>query len=205
MSEHIFQKMSQSASDFVKVVWPIASKFPLIGGGMVKPVEAVAIKNFRDELDLLAGIDAWQINSETPMIRGLASRVQWRHRHDTFSIRFQRPSGYFTEFEKRLNSIKNKQHGHIYPHITVQAYLRQPGEGLFSCAAIKTENLYEIAARLVDGGALSKNQNPSLYGVQTLADGTKFIYLSWKYLIHIGKLDANDLFFFLMFNCIQIK
>ncbi len=194
MSEHIIQTMSQSASDFMNITWPVASKFPLIGGGSIKPVEAVAINDFKDELDLLAGIDAWQINFETPMIRGMASRIQWRNRHDTFSIRFKLPSGQPTEFDKRLISIANKQHGHLFPHITVQAYLSEPGGSLLSCAAITTENLFEVAARLVDGRGLDANRNPGLYGTQVLPDGTTFIYLSWNYLAHIGKLNVLDVF-----------
>ncbi|MCE1183393.1 MAG: hypothetical protein LWW81_13990 [Rhodocyclales bacterium] len=194
MSEHLFQTMSQSASDFINITWPVVSNFPLIGGGSIKPVEAVTTNDFKDELDLLAGIDAWQINVETPMIRGMASRIQWRSRYDTFSIRFKLPSGQPTEFDKRKISIANKQYGHLFPHITVQAYLSEPGGGLLSCAAITTENLFEVAARLVDGGGLDANRNPSLYGTQVLHDGTTFIYLSWRYLAHLGKLDMADVF-----------
>ena len=194
MGEHIIQAMSQSASDFMNVAWPVASRFPLIGGGCIRPVEAIAMNDFRDELDCLAGIDAWQIDRETPMIRGMASRIQWRTRHDTFTIRFKLPSGRPTEFDKRLNSIINKQHGHLYPHITVQAYLSEPGGSLLSCAAIETEKLFAIAARLVDGGGLSANRYPGLYGTQTLPNGTSFIYLSWKYLQHCEALNMLDVF-----------
>lgn len=193
MNSPIIELMSQSARDFSDIVWPRASNLPLIGGGKIRPVEAVATNDFKDELDLLAGIDAWQIDPGTPMIRGLASRVQWRAQHNTFSIRLSLPSGQTTEFEKRRISIANKQHGHLFPYITVQAYLDEPGGRLLSCAAITTENLFEAASRLVDGGALKLNRNPALYGTQKLNNGTVFMYMSWNYLSHIGKLDLQDI------------
>ena len=43
---------------FVNIVWRQIATTPLISGGEIHPVEAVAEKEFEDELDLLAGIDA---------------------------------------------------------------------------------------------------------------------------------------------------
>lgn len=194
MNNPVTKLMSQSANDFSKIVWPIASKLPLIGGGDIKPVEAVATNDFKDELDVLAGIDAWQIDPGTPMLRGLASRVQWNAQHNTFSIRLSLPSGQLTEFEKRRFSIANKEYGYLFPHITVQAYLDKHGGNLLSCAAITTENLFEAASRLVDGIALQRNRNPTLYGVRTLPCGTKFLYMSWNYLCHLNKLDTKNIY-----------
>lgn len=93
MNREIAQAMSQSPQDFLGVAWPRVSTFPLVGGGTIRPVEAVATHDFKDELDLLAGMDAWRIDPETPMVRGLASRVQWSRAHDTFSIRYRVASG----------------------------------------------------------------------------------------------------------------
>ncbi len=90
------------------------------------------------------------------MMRGLASRVQWGGRYNTFSIRYRVPSGQPTEFAKRLTSIQNKDKGHLFPHLTVQAYLDQAGGNLLSCAVIETEALFSVAQDM-DNKGIFKN------------------------------------------------
>lgn len=192
MNDPLFSALSQSAADFEKVVWPVASSFPVVGGGTLRPVEAVATADFKDELDLLAGIDAWQIDRGIPMMRGLASRVQWGGRYDTFSIRYRLPSGQPTEFEKRLTSIANRDQGHLYPHFTVQAYLDQKGGNLLSCAVVETAALYEVARDMEQKGIFHNSYYPEKFGVRTLSNGTEFIYLHWDFLIYHGVLKAEN-------------
>lgn len=192
MNDPLFSALSQSAADFQNVVWPVASFFPLIGGGTLRPVEAVATADFKDDLDLLAGIDAWQVDKNIPMMRGLASRVQWGSRWDTFSIRYRLPSGQRTEFEKRLTSIANRDHGHLYPHLTVQAYLDQKGGDLLSCAVVETTALYRIAEQMDKEDIFHNSDEPEYFGIRRLHDGTEFIYLHWDFLIYHGVLKEEN-------------
>ena len=75
--QHILNGLSNSASDFVNIVWPSISSAEGIGGGQIIPVEAVSSNEFASELDVLAGVDAWQIVENNKGVRGIASRVQW--------------------------------------------------------------------------------------------------------------------------------
>lgn len=192
MNNPLKQALSQSAADFQNVVWPVVSLFPLVGGGMLRPVEAVATADFKDDLDLLAGIDAWQVDRGIPMMRGLASRVQWGGRYDSFSIRYRLPSGQPTEFTKRLTSIHNKGKGYLFPHFTVQAYLDQHGGNLLSCAVIETEALFLAAQEMDDKGIFHNSYHPDKFGIKTLPNGTEFIYLQWEFLLYRGILKREN-------------
>ncbi len=192
MNDPLLQMLSQSASDFQRIVWPIASAFPLVGGGLLRPVEAVATADFKDDLDLLAGIDAWQVDRGIPMMRGLASRVQWGGRYDTFSIRYRLPSGQPTEFAKRLISIQNKDKGHLFPHFTVQAYLARQGGDLLSCAVVETTALYDVAREMDAKGIFQNSYYPEKFGIRALPDGTEFIYLHWDFLLYHGVLKVEN-------------
>lgn len=61
MTSPVTRLLSQSASDFVNIVWPAVKGLPLIGGGQLQPVEASSDAEFAKTLDMLAGIDAWQV------------------------------------------------------------------------------------------------------------------------------------------------
>lgn len=87
MTPLVTQLLGQSASDFVNIVWPVVKGLPLIGGGQLQPVEASSDAEFAKTLDMLAGIDAWQVLSSPMAMRGLASRVQWGQAHNTFTVR----------------------------------------------------------------------------------------------------------------------
>lgn len=192
MNNPLLQVLSQSAADFQNVVWPVVSQFPVVGGGILRPVEAVATADFKDDLDLLAGIDAWQVDRGIPMMRGLASRVQWGGRYDTFSIRYRLPSGQPTEFAKRLTSIQNKDKGHLLPHFTVQAYLDQAGGNLLSCAVIETEALFSVAQDMDNKGIFKNSYHQDKFGIKTLPNGTEFIYLQWDFLLYHGILKSEN-------------
>ena len=134
----IDKKISKSASDFENIVWPEISN--RIGGGRIKSVEAtVSSKEFAHELDVYAGIDAWQLIDNYSALRGIASRIQWHnpkwkkpYPFNTFSVRTSLKSNGETEYHKRLFAINNPQYGLLFPTITV----------LLSYAIMQTTNLY---------------------------------------------------------------
>lgn len=114
MNDGYRTSLSRSAAAFQAVVWPQISQHALVGGGELKPVEAKSMDSFKDELDLLAGIDAWQILRDRAAIRGPASRVQWNSDFKYFAVRLSRASGQKTEFAKRLDAIRSRAEGHLF-------------------------------------------------------------------------------------------
>ena len=90
--------LNDSAFEFHRVVWPAIRD--LCGGGELIPVESVTETGFARQLDVAAGIDAWQLHTSEGL-RGLASRVQWvsGSAWNTFTIRRQRDSGTATEYD----------------------------------------------------------------------------------------------------------
>lgn len=192
MNTLIAEQLNDSAQDFVSIVWPHISTTPIVNGGRILPVEAFAEREFKEELDLLAGIDALQVQYSPTAMRGLASRVQWGVRHDSFTIRTRLPSGQETEFHKRLRAIRNRDEGHLYPHLTIQAFLSERRGTLLSAAAIRTLELIETASILVENRE-SLRPRPDLYGFVLNPDGTEFLFLKWKYLIFKGVLDIANI------------
>jgi len=187
----IATQLSDSAHDFVNIVWPKITETPLVNGGVIHPVEAVAEKGFKDELDLLGGIDAWQVQYEPTAMIGIASRVQWGSCHCSFTIRTRLPSGHETEFHKRLRAIQSND-GHVYPHLTIQAYLSERHGALMAAAAIRTQDLILAAAVLVENRERLRPMS-DLYGFMSNADGTEFLYMKWAYLRHKAILDDANI------------
>lgn len=172
-------------------MWAIISNSPVVGGGSIRPVEAVSDSNFKDELDLLAGIDAWQVQCNPSAIRGIASRVQWGEAHDSFTVRTRLPSGKETEFQKRHRAILSIDNGHLFPHLTIQAYLDVRGGNLLSAATIRTVDLIRAAFLLVENKD-RLNFRPDFYGFISNSDGTEFLYMKWCYLEHKRLLKHQD-------------
>lgn len=177
--EHLIKMLSASAEDFVDVVWPAISQLPIVGGGKLLPVEAVSEKNFMDQLDLLAGIDAWHIQANPSSIRGLASRVQWGLPRRTFTIRTRSKGGGETELEKRARAIANREDGHLFPHLTVQAYLDEKGGKLLCAAVIRTTDLIARASFLRE----KMKYNRNWFGYIDNPDGSQFMYIAWDDLL----------------------
>lgn len=134
--------------------------------------------NFKDALDLLAGIDAWQIQKSPSAVRGIASRVQWGASRRTFTLRTRSSGGGETELDKRARAISNQANGHIYPHLTVQAYLDAKAGNLQCVAVVKTEDLIARAIFLRENMKYQTNW----YGYQANSDGSEFMYIHWDYL-----------------------
>ncbi|WCM88132.1 hypothetical protein [Acidovorax sp. NCPPB 3576] len=178
----LLQNLSASAADFANTVWPAIQHYPLVGGGKIRPAEGRASRDFKDELDLLAGIDAWQILRQPGALRGLASRVQWAgENHRSFAIRYSRPCGAETEYQKRLMALSARQEGYVFAHLTVQAFLTGEGGSLRAAAVIKTEDLIRAAQFIVTN---AKAPRPAFYGRVAQPDGGELLYLKWDYLAH---------------------
>jgi hypothetical protein len=188
MKQSIQAAMSKSAEAFQNIVWPSISQHVLVGGGIIKPVEAVASTAFANELDMYSGIDAWQVLSDRRAIRGIASRVQWDSPYRSFTIRYSKISGQKTEYEKRLDAIKNEDEGLLYPHLTIQAYIDSTTNSLVAAASIPTKQLILQAELLLNRGVI-KEHGDARFGLRRLSDGTEFIYLSWGYLSYTDLKD----------------
>lgn len=132
--------MRKSSPDFLNIVWPaLRDNCPDLRGGKLCTVEGNENEVAAD-LDMRAGIDAYQRWDRA--MRGIACRVQWGDNYQTFTVRISRPNGAETEYQKRLEVIKRRDEGFIYPYWTIQAYLDRPGGTLLSAAVAKTAELY---------------------------------------------------------------
>ena len=193
MTPLVTHLLSQSASDFVNIVWPAVKDLPLIGGGQLQPVEASSDAEFAKTLDMLAGIDAWQVLSSPAAMRGLASRIQWGQARNSFTVRIALPSGAETEYHKRIRALDQPELGFLYPHLTVQAYLDQAGGALRSAAVVRTADLFEKARLLVrNRPKLRLDERSKLFGFRQNPDGTEFLYMSWSYLRYEGVLAVEN-------------
>lgn len=179
MRTEVANDLTWSAMVFRDVVWPCVG--PSVGGGEIVAVECVTMHDFKNELDTLAGIDAWQIQHNACYMRGVASRVQViKGRslpYDSFTIRLTRSSGAKTEYEKRLYQIDNSAAGYLYPYLTIQAYVTE-SHALLSAAAIRTADLYNY---------VRQGEAPLDY-VQRInpIDGNEFICVFWDALKRHG-------------------
>lgn len=126
-----------------------------LGGGEIHSIEKENNKILQ-LLDRDCGIDLIWVRGKKA--RWIASRVQWGIRHfDTFTIRYKRKSGTKTEYEKRLESIKEE---FIYPQLTMQMYCNNEIENKFeSMAIIKTRDLYSLPIIKPDLFHESKSNN----------------------------------------------
>lgn len=141
MSDQWKSDLSWSSRAFLEFAWPAVEKH--CGGGRLEMVESTSAEGFVRDLDVLAGVDAWQLLDDRGYMRGVASRMQAGADYRTFSIRRTRRSGTRTEFAKRLEAIKAAAHGALYPALTVQGYVATRDQGpLLSVAVCRTADLY---------------------------------------------------------------
>lgn len=193
MNNRVIGNLSDSAHDFKNIVWPEIQS--LVGGGRLEAVEGVSNVDFALDLDLLAGIDGWQILGNRGM-RGIGSRVQWAGVHDSFTIRYSVESGVETEYAKRLRAIRSRaSEGLIYPHLTIQAYLDGRGGNLLSAAIVETEELFEYVAWLVETDAISDENNRKKFGIRfNSQDKSEFIFVTWQHLVNTN-FESLQIFF----------
>lgn len=136
--------LSWSASIFIEQVVPILEDnyYP----SQIIQLETIS-KNFAQNLDEFAGIDALQIQFGN--IRGIASRIQRRtpgsprpYPYNTFTVRMARDSGVRTEYAKRVFALSTQ--GWLYPYLTLQAYTDDNNK-LLSMAVARTSRIMKAA------------------------------------------------------------
>ena len=179
MRGEVARDLSDSAYDFKRVVWPAIRD--RCGGGELQPVEAVSPGEFERKLDVLAGIDAWQIINDRG-IRGISSRIQWLEDNpdgtpawwETFTIRKSRPSGAPTEWQKRTSGINNNG-GFISPALIVHAYIglpRRHGALNYVCMT-RSDDLFALATDEMEGAKYNM-KGKAWYLQGNPSDGVKF-------------------------------
>ncbi len=141
--EAVYRDMAASSKAFAEIVWPKISE--MCGGGEIVGCEDTKDGTLAFQLDRVAGIDAWQIiDKPIHLVRGMGIRVQPLEPHHpdyrTFTVRYSRPSGKPTEYQKRKAAI---EHGWLYPRVTIQAYTRDGV--LVSAAMAHTEEVIQKA------------------------------------------------------------
>jgi hypothetical protein len=138
MSSKAWEKDQQNSRDaFVDLIAPVLEEW---NDCEVVNIEGVTEHSVAQKLDEVAGVDAWDIQTEKG-IRGVASRAQPKGPFDTFTIRKSRDTGTETEYEKRKRQINND---YLYPHYTVQAYYHQSDWRLQSVAQTRTKDLIKF-------------------------------------------------------------
>jgi len=132
-------------------------------------------------LDILAGIDAWQLCHAQQRMRGIASRIQAvgaKGPYNTFTIRTSRPGGGKTEWQKRLEVIRLPRQGWELPALTIQAYMTdQTFTAMVVSGVVYTRDLYEFVDR---PGLESFHQYRNVDGSGT------FIAVHWDRLVMDG-------------------
>jgi hypothetical protein len=131
--------MDWSSVLFMDQVWPVIKKH--VGGGELMRMEGRPDIELAQKLDMLSGIDGWHIHQKG--MRGIASRVQQGVAYNTFTIRTSRDSGAETEYAKRVEAISSNS-GWIFPHLTVQAYVRTKEGPILSVGLAKTSDIIEF-------------------------------------------------------------
>lgn len=186
MQSEVARDLSWSAAVFVRAVWPVVRA--CCGGGDLIPVESVTEGGVAHSLDVLAGIDAWQVHGGMGM-RGIASRVQKGQAWNTFTIRYRRASGAETEYVKRLRAMNQEGRGWLYPHLTVQAYVAEDGATLLSAAVVQTTDLFRAAEQAVTAGLPEARdlacRDATIY-LNRAYDGNEFIVVPWMALKKMG-------------------
>lgn len=161
MNRAVAASMASSSEAFIAHVWPSIQW--ACGGGELTPVESVTADGMTKTLDVLAGIDAWQVIDGRGYMRGIASRVQeirpgggvW----NTFTVRSRRANGAATEYAKRLGAIQQASEGALYPGLTVQAYVNNFDSGpLLSAAVVRTVDLIMWFERQAEKGPLPERR-----------------------------------------------
>jgi hypothetical protein len=102
------------------------------------------------KLDTKCGID-WIVENDEQMIT-VASRIQFSKNWQSFTIREIRHTGSKTEYEKRIEAIKNN---YLYPLYTCQCYFKEDYTFLGG-AIMRTVDLYES---LKNGYTTRKSDN----------------------------------------------
>ena len=161
MSRRFEQDATRSIRAFAQFVSPVLQT--AFNAKRIEPTE-----NHGDTLatllDRLAGIDGAIVDGNNEILL-YASRVQFGKNYKAFSIRFSRPSGAMTEYEKLARAI---QRNSVRPAVHVQTFV-DDGEHCADVGIVKTCDLIAF---------LSKHQNQR----RTSKTGEDFLYAEWRQL-----------------------
>jgi hypothetical protein len=179
LRDEVERDLLASSADFVRAVWPVLQTHcKELQGGELRLVEGHINDPLHFDLDVCAGIDAYQHGKFA--LRGITSRVQWRTDYQSFTIRISRPNGSTTEYAKRLEVLKHRDEGYLYPFWSIQAYLTAPGGRLLSVGVAKTAELYlYIEERERDGPPLPRRHSGN--------GGEGFFVIDWEDYRRSGK------------------
>jgi hypothetical protein len=133
------EKVEKEITDSIRAIRSIEyTVIPRLIAGNIIEVESEK-DELKKMLDVKSGIDYFREDEHG--LQGIASRVQFVYKYNTFTIRTERESGNTTELEKRLYAI---EHGYLYPEFTLQAYFDNSiNLKIYSIAIIKTIDLFE--------------------------------------------------------------
>ncbi len=140
MHKDIRRDYLQGQADLRKALPILQKHCPEFGAGRYTLVGEHS-GSIANDLDMLDGFDIYQ-HWRTGM-RGIAGRAQRCEKpFRTFSIRTGRASGAETEYKKRLQAIRHKLEGMMYPYWTMHAYLTMDGSQVQAIGLAKTEELF---------------------------------------------------------------
>lgn len=163
MNKRIRRDLLQSKKDFHAIVWPAVRDTPLLGGGRVIDIEGGPVDGLLRTVDIRGGVDYLQLPDKYKGVRFLASRIQYGYSYHSFTLRYRKANGAWTEYDKLRN---NKQSKCIYPNVFIQAYIMH-GK-LVNAGVITTDDLLEYI--LITGRALD---------IRLTQDRTEFVVVPW--------------------------
>lgn len=142
-------KLTQATADFQHYVEP-----QLYNSGMFDPNNSYVVAcegdtdDLKSKMDMYAGIDMCTIDTKNQVVQGVASRIQYGHCWETFTIRTKTDRGnYETELFKRLRAVKN---GDMYPTWTIQSYIEpddeDPKKKLCTVGIVRTYDLFDFVS-----------------------------------------------------------
>lgn len=132
------ERISASARWFREVVWGEISHW--FGDDVKLHTTEMQDSPVAEDFDTLAGVDYWITVADAGMV-SLASRVQYVD-YTTFTIRYERPTGAETEYQKRRRQYRNNDYE--LPTWTVQAYVDTTLGVIRNVAAVRTQELYSL-------------------------------------------------------------
>lgn len=167
MRGNAVQRMQLAQRAFRELVAPAV--IDVLGGGKLTPVELAAGGR---ELDVVAGIDYWHLDTARGQMFGLAVRIQdgVKHNRPNFTVRKTLTSGNATEYDKR---VRQMQSGAIRPMWACQAYIDFGRWCLLRGAVAPQDKLIELAPRIG-------------YELVNREDGNTFLSVAWSGLKQCG-------------------
>ena len=159
------QSMSQTKSDFEKIIKPIFEN-------LFTKSSFLSLENVNNPackwLDTSAGVDLLIKHNEKLFLRTVASRIQrtdkdWK----TFTIRLERDNGTMTEYEKKMTAFR---HGGVLPTLTYQAYISKDDGKLISLGIAWTVDILDYT---------KSNEIETRHTGDEQIGQAKFYYIKW--------------------------